>query len=111
MKYNSGPWRVVGHGESNANVGCRRDRDDAIAIMLSSMPLARVRLLIFRLVLVSPVALVAWGMYQYFRMSSIFRICCGLLAFDSVLGLLLSAYLFPILFGVTITQFQQKKMR
>ena len=58
MKVGSGPWRVVGHGGSNANVGWRRDRDDAIAIILSSMPLARVRLLIFRLVLVSPVALI-----------------------------------------------------
>ena len=57
MKVGSGPWRVMGHGGSNANVGWRRDRDDAIAIILSSMPLSRVRLLIFRLVLVSPVAL------------------------------------------------------
>ena len=83
MKYDSRPWRVVGHGESNAYVGWRRDRDDAIAIMLSSMPLARVRLLIFRLVLVSPVALVAWGMYQYFRMSSIFRVYCDTFCYSS----------------------------
>jgi len=57
VKDGSEPWRMVGHGGSNANVGWRRDRDDAIAIMLSIMPLARVRLLIFRLVLVLSVAL------------------------------------------------------
>ena len=57
MKDSSGLWRMVGHGESNANVGWRRDRDNDIAIMISSMPLARVRLFIFHLGLVSLVAL------------------------------------------------------